>query len=179
MFNPALLTSRSREWSTPREFFETLDRQFHFTLDPCATRHNAKCKRYFTKADDGLSQRWNGRVFVNPPYGREIGKWVKKAYEESLTSAELVACLLPARTDTKWWHEYAMRGEVSFIKGRLQFSGAKSGAPFPSAVVIFRRRSRRRLLRNSCNHALFTKNEKKICHSNGERSVLFSYHGKE
>ena len=98
MLNTALLTSRSCEWTTPQDFFEALDLQFHFTLDPCATPKNAKCKRYFTKRDDGLAQPWTGRVFMNPPYGREIGKWVKKAYEESLGKTELVVCLLPARS---------------------------------------------------------------------------------
>jgi len=86
-------------------------------------RHNqnAKCRLYFTKADDGLKQQWSGRAFMNPPYGREIGKWVEKAYEESGKNAELVVCLLPARTNTAWWHDYCLRGEVYFIRGRLKF----------------------------------------------------------
>jgi site-specific DNA-methyltransferase (adenine-specific) len=138
MLNTALLTSRSCEWTTPQDFFEALDLQFHFTLDPCATSENAKRKRYFTKADDGLAQPWTGRVFMNPPYGREIGKWVKKAYEESQSNAELVVCLLPARTDTRWWHDYCLKGQIVFVKGRLKFSSAKNSAPFPSAIVCFR-----------------------------------------
>jgi phage N-6-adenine-methyltransferase len=139
MLNPALLTSRSGEWTTPQVFFEALDRQFHFTLDPCSTPQNAKCKRYFTKAHDGLARRWTGCVFMNPPYGREIGKWVKKAYEESQHNAELVVCLLPARTDTRWWHNYCLKGEIRFVKGRLKFGDAKNSAPFPSVIVCFRR----------------------------------------
>jgi phage N-6-adenine-methyltransferase len=137
MLSPALLTSRSVEWTTPQAFFEVLDRQFHFTLDPCATSANAKCKRYFTKAHDGLAQPWTGRVFMNPPYGRGIGKWVKKAYEESQHNAELVVCLLPARTDTRWWHDYCLKGEIRFVKGRLKFGDAKNSAPFPSVIVCF------------------------------------------
>lgn len=138
MLNTAFLTSRSSEWTTPQDFFEALDQQFHFTLDPCATPQNAKCKRYFTKADDGLAQPWTGRVFMNPPYGRQIGKWVRKAYEESQKNAEIVVCLLPARTDTRWWHDYCLKGEILFVKGRLKFGDAKNAAPFPSAIVCFR-----------------------------------------
>jgi len=140
MLNTALLTSRSCEWTTPQDFFKALDKKFHFTLDPCATSENAKCKRYFTKADDGLAQLWTGRVFMNPPYGREIGKWVKKAYEESQSNAELVVCLLPARTDTRWWHDYCLKGQIVFVKGRLKFSSAKNPAPFPSVIILFDRK---------------------------------------
>jgi len=140
MLNKALFTSHTGEWSTPQDLFDTLNKQFRFTLDPCATSQNAKCRRYFTKADDGLKQQWSGRAFMNPPYGREIGKWVKKAYEESGKSAELVVCLLPARTDTSWWHDYCLKGEVYFIRGRLKFGNAKNSAPFPSVIVTFRRK---------------------------------------
>lgn len=130
-------SSETDLWSTPQDFFERLDDEFHFTLDPCATIDNAKCQRFFTVEDDGLAQNWDGeRVFMNPPYGRGIGAWVKKAYE----SKALVVCLLPARTDTRWWHDYVIGGgaEVRFIKGRLKFGKAIYNAPFPSAVVIFR-----------------------------------------
>ncbi len=100
-------SSKTDLWSTPQDFFDKLDEEFDFTLDPCATPENAKCPIYFTKDDDGLEQDWSGeRVFMNPPYGREIGKWVKKAYE----SNTLVVCLLPARTDTRWWHDYVIGG---------------------------------------------------------------------
>lgn len=102
--------SKTNEWATPQDFFDRLDEEFDFTLDPCATPENAKCSRYFTKGGDGLSQDWSGdRVFMNPPYGREIGKWVKKAYEESQKGA-LVVCLIPARTDTSYWHEFVIGG---------------------------------------------------------------------
>ena len=118
--------------------FDELDKEFDFTLDPCATDENAKCNRYFTKEEDGLKQDWGQeRVFMNPPYGRTITRWMEKAYEASLMGATVV-CLPPARTDTKWWHEYAMKGEIHLIKGRLKFGGAKNSAPFPSAVVVFR-----------------------------------------
>ena len=135
MINEGLFTSKTPEWSTPQDFFDKLDAEFHFTLDPCSTLENRKCARYFTKEVDGLSQKWDGSVFMNPPYGREIGKWMKKAYEASQEGATVV-CLIPSRTDTKWWHNYAMKGEIRFIKGRLKFSGHKGAAPFPNAIVI-------------------------------------------
>jgi site-specific DNA-methyltransferase (adenine-specific) len=109
-----------------------------FDLDPCATPETAQCPRFFTPADDGLRQEWAGRVFMNPPYGRTIGAWMRKAWEASQTAAEVVVCMVPARADTAWWHDYAERGERRFLKGRLRFGGAASGAPFPSAVVVFR-----------------------------------------
>lgn len=124
-------------WETPQSFFDRLNAEFCFTLDVCATKDNAKCDRFFTKSCDGLFQDWTGRCWMNPPYGREIGKWMKKAYESALNGA-LVVCLVPARTDTSWWHNYAMRGEIQFIRGRLKFGGSKNSAPFPSAVVVFR-----------------------------------------
>ena len=132
-------SSASDDWETPQALFDELSWIFGgFTLDPCATKANAKCARFFTRSDDGLSQRWEGKVFVNPPYGRAIGRWVRKAFEESLEGT-LVVCLLPARTDTRWWQEYAKRGQVWFLRGRLKFGQAKNAAPFPSAVVIFGR----------------------------------------
>ena len=130
-------SSKTDLWSTPQDFFDKLDEEFGFTLDPCATPENAKCDKFYTREDDGLSKDWSGeRVFMNPPYGREIGGWVKKASEADA----LVVCLVPARTDTRWWHDFVIGGgaEVRFIKGRLKFGGAKNSAPFPSAVVIFR-----------------------------------------
>jgi phage N-6-adenine-methyltransferase len=131
-------SSNSNEWGTPQDFFDGLNAEFGFTLDPCATKENAKCAKFYTKDDDGLNQDWSGEtVFMNPPYGREIGKWVEKAYQESLNGTTVV-CLIPSRTDTKYWHDFAMKGEIRFIKGRLKFGGLDSPAPFPSAVVIFR-----------------------------------------
>lgn len=133
-------SSSSDEWETPAEFFRTLDREFGFTLDPCATVENAKAERYFTVAEDGLAQPWSGRVFMNPPYGRAIGRWVAKAKREAESNAEVVVCLLPARTDTRWWHDHCeAAAERRFIKGRLVFNGAKHNAPFPNVVVVFRR----------------------------------------
>jgi phage N-6-adenine-methyltransferase len=130
-------SSASSEWATPQLLFDELDHIFGgFTLDPCATNANAKCSRFFTRADDGLLKPWTGKVFMNPPYGREIGKWVKKAWEESLQGT-LVVCLLPARVDTRWWHEFARKGHVHFLRGRLKFGSARNSAPFPSAIVTF------------------------------------------
>jgi len=124
-------------WSTPIDFFNKYNEQYGFELDVCANAENAKCQRFFTKEDDGLSKEWSGICWMNPPYGREISKWMKKAYESSLAGATVV-CLVPARTDTAWWHDYAINGEIEFIRGRLKFGGSKNSAPFPSAVVVFK-----------------------------------------
>ena len=140
MNNDLMFSSATDEWYTPIEFFNQLDSEFHFNLDPCATDQNHKCKHYFTREIDGLSKKWGGyNVFCNPPYGRTIGLWVKKAYEESKKPNTLVVMLLPARTDTKWFHDYIYgKAEIRFIKGRLKFGGCKNAAPFPSMVVIFK-----------------------------------------
>jgi phage N-6-adenine-methyltransferase len=134
-------SSKSCEWSTPPALFDRLSREYGpFDLDACATAENAKCPRFYTRADDGLARPWARRVWLNPPYGRGIGAWVCKAWEAVQSGeAEVVVCLVPARVDTAWWHDYAVRGEVEFLPGRLKFGGAKNGAPFPSAVVVFRR----------------------------------------
>ena len=132
-------SSSSDDWPTPQDFYDDLDREFSFTLDPCSYEKNHKCASYFTAEDDGLSQHWGGhKVFMNPPYGRTIGKWMAKAYESCIKDGSLVVCLVPSRTDTNWWHSYAMRGEIRFVKGRLKFGGHKNSAPFPNAIVIFR-----------------------------------------
>jgi phage N-6-adenine-methyltransferase len=124
-------------WATPQAFFDRCNERFGpFDLDVCATDENAKCARYFTAEDDGLSLPWNGKCWMNPPYGREIGRWMKKAYESSLAGATVV-CLVPARTDTAWWHDFATKGRIEFIRGRLKFGGSPNSAPFPSALVIF------------------------------------------
>lgn len=130
-------SSKTVEWYTPHDLYQQLDREFNFTLDPCATDENHKCDKYYTKETDGLTKEWDGeRVFMNPPYGREIGKWVKKASE---ARGGVVVCLLPARTDTKYFHDYIYnKAEIRFIKGRLKFGGSKTSAPFPSMVVIFK-----------------------------------------
>lgn len=132
--NRVLFSSKSENWETPPQLFQALDEEFHFDIDVCALPENAKCQRYYTPEDDGLSQKWNGTVWCNPPYGRSISAWVKKAAESETT----VVMLLPARTDTKWFHEYIYgKAEVRFIKGHLKFGGSKNSAPFPSMVVIF------------------------------------------
>ena len=124
-------------WATPQDFYDAMHAEFGFELDVCATSENAKCPRYFTAEVDGLSQEWTGVCWMNPPYGRVIGDWMRKAWESSQAGATVV-CLVPSRTDTRWWHDYAMRGEVRYVRGRLKFGGSKNSAPFPCAVVIFR-----------------------------------------
>lgn len=133
------------EWGTPQSFFDALHTEFGFTLDVAASPENAKVDRYFTVEDDGLDQDWSGDVcWMNPPYGKAIGDWMRKAYESSQAGATVV-CLVPARTDTRWWWDYAIQGEVRFIKGRLRFTGGTKTnplshyAPFPVAVVVLGR----------------------------------------
>ncbi|MAK51090.1 DNA N-6-adenine-methyltransferase [Marinobacter sp.] len=131
--------SEKDDWGTPTAFFDRLERRFQgFDRDVCASDHNAKCKNYWTKEDDALSKTWTGYCWMNPPYGRQIGEWVKKAYESADSGEATVVCLLPSRTDTKWWHEYVMRADTLwFVKGRLKFEGAPNSAPFPSVVAVF------------------------------------------
>jgi len=143
-------SSKTPEWSTPQDFFDDLNREFSFTIDVCATKENAKCKRFFTKdcginGNGGLDWSWGSEtVWCNPPYGREIGKWVRKGFEathleETTHFGAVVVMLLPARTDTKWFHNYIYgKAEIRFIKGRLKFGGCKNSAPFPSMIVVFR-----------------------------------------
>lgn len=131
-------SAQTHEWPTPQWLYDALDREFGFTLDPCCTSDNAKCKRFFTAADNGLKQDWGTEmVFMNPPYGVTIGAWMRKAFESARAGATVV-CLVPARTDTRWWHDYAMKGEVRFLRGRLYFGDGEGRAPFPNALVIFR-----------------------------------------
>jgi phage N-6-adenine-methyltransferase len=132
-------SSKTELWATPMDFFQKWDDLIGgFDIDVCANQDNAKCQKFFSKEDDGLSQDWIGKCWMNPPYGKEIGHWMKKAYESSQSGATVV-CLVPSRTDTKWWHDYAMKGKITFIKGRLKFGDSKNSAPFPSAVVVFER----------------------------------------
>ncbi len=157
MVDKALFSSDSQEWSTPQDFFDKLNEEWKFNLDPCATKENAKCETYYTKEQDGLEQDWYcvqynpeykspylrypGRVFVNPPYGREVGQWVEKAVTEvQKGNAEVVVMLLPARTCTAWFHDYVLpyASVIQFIRGRLKFGGTKDSAPFPSVVVVFK-----------------------------------------
>lgn len=136
-----MFSSKTDQWETPKDFFDDLDALFHFTLDACALPENAKCEKYFTPEMDGLKQEWGGVVWCNPPYGREIGRWVEKGYLSAKNGCTVVM-LLPARTDTKWFHEYCYMNRfatVRFVKGRLKFGGSRNGAPFPSMVVIFRK----------------------------------------
>lgn len=138
MLNEGLFTSKTDEWATPQNFYDTLNEEFNFTCDVCATHENAKHANYYTRTEDGLSQAWVGTCYMNPPYGRQIKQWVKKAYESTLAGATVV-CLLPARTDTAWWHDYCQQAaEIRFIRGRLKFGQAKNSAPFPSVIVVFR-----------------------------------------
>ena len=137
MVDSVHFSSESEEWPTPKALLDALNQEFGFTLDPCSTQENAKCSHHFTKADD-VNKDWSDQVvFMNPPYGRTIEQWMQKAYFSSQMGATVV-CLVPSRTDTSWWHRYAMKGEIRLLKGRLKFEGGKSTAPFPSAIVVFR-----------------------------------------
>lgn len=141
MNTEVMFSSKTDQWETPQDLYGKLEGEFHFTLDPCADESNHKCAKYYTKVQDGLLQCWgNERVFCNPPYGRGIGLWVKKCYLHGKTENGIAVMLLPARTDTKWFHEYIYNKkgvEVRFLKGRLKFGGSKNSAPFPSMIVIF------------------------------------------
>lgn len=130
-----MFTSKTDLWETPQDLFEKLNSIFHFETDVCALSENAKCERYYTPDVDGLKQEWRGVCWCNPPYGRQIGRWVEKAAKSDAT----VVMLLPARTDTKWFHEFVLPiGEITFLRGRLRFGGSKENAPFPSMIVVFR-----------------------------------------
>jgi phage N-6-adenine-methyltransferase len=132
-------SSKTDLWATPRHVFAALDCEFQFELDVCASPTNAKCGRFFTAAEDGLAQEWTGSCWMNPPYGRGIGDWMEKAADSAVAGAVVVA-LVPARTDTVWWHEQVMgrASEVRLIRGRLAFGDGRAPAPFPSAVVVYR-----------------------------------------
>jgi len=132
---PVYFSRESDEWATPRDRWAEWNTEFGFTLDAAATADNALCSTYFTREDDGLTQPWFGTVWCNPPYS-SVGRWVEKGYHSSLHGATVVM-LVPARTDTRWWHEWAMKGERRFLRGRLRFGTASSSAPFPSALLIF------------------------------------------
>lgn len=136
--NSVMYSSKTDLWETPQDFFDDLDKEFHFTIDVCATPENAKCKNFYTKEQDGLSMPWKGVIWCNPPYGRHIGSWVRRALL-SYAAGNTVVMLLPARTDTRWFHEYIYgKAEIRFVRGRLRFGGAKNSAPFPSMVVVYR-----------------------------------------
>lgn len=132
-----LFSKESDEWPTPQWLFDALDREFGFTLDPCTNGENHKCEKHYTRLQNGILCDWGTEtVYMNPPYS-DVGAWMAKAYGAAQEGA-VVVCLVPSRTDTDWWHRYAMKGEIRFIKGRLTFEGAKHNAPFPSAIVVFR-----------------------------------------
>lgn len=133
-----LYSSRSEEWETPQDLFDRLDAVYHFNLDPASTDENAKCEKHYTLTDNGLEKNWGGcSVFCNPPYGKHIAKWVRKGYEEAQKPGTTVVMLLPARTDTRWFHECCKYGKIEFVRGRLRFGNSKNSAPFPSMIVIW------------------------------------------
>lgn len=143
--NSGLLSSEKSYWETPQVFFNQLNKKYHFTFDLAASGSNAKCKNYFNESNNSLSQDWHeigGNLFLNPPYGRELRKWVKKAYEENLKKQDgYIVPLIPARTDTSYWHDFIFgKAQIKFLRGRLKFElngEAKDAAPFPSALVIY------------------------------------------
>lgn len=142
--NKALFSSEKEDWATPQDFFDSLNEEFHFNLDPCADPENAKCDRFFTKEENGLLKDWGGScVFCNPPYGRKTtGEWIEKCYKEAQKENTTVVALIPARTDTKFFHDYIYgKAEIRFVRGRLRFTdddgNASDPAPFPSMVVIY------------------------------------------
>lgn len=142
-----LFSSKSVEWGTPQNLFDKLDRKFHFTIDVCANEFNHKCDKYYDVNQNGLSKKWRGNVWCNPPYGREIKYWVKKAYSSSRSGKALVVMLIPARTDTEWFHKYIYKKDgvkILFLKGRIKFTDNSgnilNSAPFPSMIVVFNRK---------------------------------------
>ena len=138
--NRGMMTSNRDDWETPTDLFEQLNMIYRFTLDPCSNGNNAKVANHFTVQDDGLSQDWSGRVFVNPPYGRAIGDWIAKCHE-SAKDCECVVALIPSRTDTKWFHEHVLhKASILFVKGRLKFETdgvPGQSAPFPSLLAVY------------------------------------------
>ena len=138
MNKDVMFFSKTDLWETPQDFFDMLNEEFHFTIDVCALPKNAKCRKFYTPEQDGLSLPWTGTCWCNPPYGRSVGEWVHRAFFASEGGATVVM-LLPARTDTKWFHDLICgKAEIRFVRGRLKFGGCKNNAPFPSMVVIFR-----------------------------------------
>lgn len=134
--NHGLFTASKDDWETPKELFDELNEKFHFDIDVAATSENAKCLTFYTPSDNGLVQPWRKSNWCNPPYGKEIIDWCRKADEEA-QNGKLTVMLIPARTDTKWFHEYCKKYRIEFLRGRIKFVGAKCGAPFPSMVVFF------------------------------------------
>lgn len=137
-----MFSSNDQTWATPQWFYNDLDKEFGFTLDPCASDMTAKCTKYYTELEDGLSKDWGGEVvFCNPPYGKQLSKWVKKCHEEGSKPHTTVVLLIPSRTDTKYFHEHIWNGaasEVRFLRGRLKFGEATNSAPFPSLIAVYK-----------------------------------------
>jgi phage N-6-adenine-methyltransferase len=134
-----MASSERMDWPTPQDYFAELHAEFEFTVDACASAENAKLARYWDECDEGLMQSWEGeRVYMNPPYGRQLPRWILKAWNE-IGHAEIIVALIPARVDTSYWHRYIFgHAEIRFLRGRLRFEGAANVAPFPVAVVIWR-----------------------------------------
>ncbi len=142
MLNESLYKSDKMDWGTPQYIFDYLNKEFNFTLDVCADSNNTKCKNFFSIENNGLSQNWDDNIcWMNPPYGRDIKNWVEKAYRESRKNCTCV-CLVPVRSDTKWWHDYVMKSfEIRLFNKRLSFAGANNKAPFPAAIIVFNKLS--------------------------------------
>lgn len=138
--NKVLFASNKMDWETPQWLFDMLNLEYNFTMDVAASSENRKCGIYYNEQSDGLNSPWLGNCWCNPPYGRQIGEWVKKAHNEARNGNATTVMLIPARTDTKYFHDYIYgKHEIQFLKGRLKFSNSKSSAPFPSMIVVFRR----------------------------------------
>lgn len=154
-------TSRTEEWDTPQYVYEVLNQEFHFTLDVCATKLNRKCDKYFSKAMNGLKRSWDKNIcWMNPPYGKDIYKWMQKAYEESCKSATVV-CLIHSRTDTKWWHHWVAKAdEVRFVYRRLAFGKGERDSPFPSVIVVFRNSKKSEQHAPLMKHVVFHSNKR-------------------
>jgi phage N-6-adenine-methyltransferase len=187
MIPKALVTSRTDEWETPQELFDALNHEFGFTLDVCATKENAQCPDYFSEAEDGLKQEWRGVCWLNPPYGREIAKWIKKASESARRGA-IVVCLIPCRTDTAWFHDFILgKAEIRFLRGRLTYANANHPAPFPNAVVVFSNKRRFETSKRLCLDGLEGRSElgSPVCQvdqkakSQAERNLMRIPHQRE
>lgn len=143
----AMVSSKSNEWATPQDLFDKLNKEFNFDLDPCSTHKNAKCSHHFTIKDDGLKKSWAGsNVFMNPPYGGHTRDWIKKALEESSNS--VVVCLIVSATDRSYWHDFIFpfAGQIRFLRGRVKFGDSKNTAPFASAIVIFGKKFKQKII---------------------------------
>lgn len=168
-FNPVHFMRVKQDYGTPRSLFDPLDVEFGFDIDVCATAFNTKCRRFHDPEADGLKQEWRGVCWCNPPFGAGVTAWVQKAYESSQTGKATVVCLLPARTDTRWWHLYAMKAnEIRYLRGRVKFDGANHNAPFPCAVVVFRAKRLRATALPPSDSGLFGDAPKEVTQTAGK-----------